>query len=280
MELVTSPIAMQHIALRLRREGKRIGFVPTMGYLHEGHLSLVRRARKHCDATVVSIFVNRAQFGPDEDFTKYPRDLERDQKLCAEEQVDYLFVPGETDMYPDSHSTYVVEEALSRHLEGAARPTHFRGVCTIVAKLFNIVLPDVAVFGQKDAQQSHVIQRMVRDLNFPIEIVIAPIVREADGLALSSRNAYLSPAERKQAALLHAALEWAIEAFWKGEKETLALRKGMLNILLYAPAAKVDYIEFVYSETFEIVPSAKEDTLIVMAVWIGKTRLIDNVVVG
>jgi pantoate--beta-alanine ligase len=279
MELVTAPNAMQQIALRLRREGRRIGLVPTMGYLHEGHLSLVRDARKRSDITVVSVFVNPAQFGPNEDFHRYPRDLERDKRLCGAEGVDYLFAPGEADVYPPQYSTHVVEEALSRHLEAATRPTHFRGVSTVVAKLFHIVQPDLAVFGQKDAQQAAIIKRMVRDLNFPVELVIAPIAREPDGLAMSSRNSYLTPDERKQATVLHRALLWAVEAWRKGETESLELRKGMAKIILYAPQAKVDYIEFVNPDTFAIVPTVHKETLIVLAVSFGKTRLIDNAVV-
>lgn len=279
MELVTSPTTMQQIALRLRREGKRIGFVPTMGCLHEGHLSLVREARKRSEVSVVSIFVNPTQFGPNEDFKKYPRDLERDEKLCAAEKVDYLFAPGEADMYPSRYSTYVVEESLSRHLEAATRPGHFRGVCTVVSKLFHIVQPDVALFGQKDAQQARIIQRLARDLDFPIEIVVTPIAREPDGLAMSSRNAHLSVEERKQAPALHHALRWALDAYRKGQHEAAELRKGMAKIILYAPQAKVDYIEFVNAETFEIVPTVEKGTLIVLAVWVGKTRLIDNAIV-
>jgi len=278
MEWVTSPTAMQRTALRLRREGKRIGLVPTMGYLHEGHLSLVREARRHSDVTVVSIFVNPTQFGPNEDLKSYPRDPARDRKMCAQTKVDYVFAPSEADMYPRGHSTYVVEESLSRHLEGATRPTHFRGVCTVVAKMFHLVLPDVAVFGGKDAQQAAIMERIVRDLNFPVEIIVAPTVREPDGLAMSSRNAYLSADERKQAVCLSHALHWAQEAFRKGQHEAAELKSGMAKVILYAPQAKVDYIECVHPETFEIVPVVKKGAVVVMAVWIGKTRLIDNAI--
>lgn len=269
---------MQQLALRLRREGKRIGFVPTMGYLHDGHMSLVREAKKRADVIVVSVFVNPAQFAPNEDLKKYPRDVERDKKLCEAEQVDYVFVPSEADIYPKNYSTYIVEEQLAGHLEGASRPTHFRGVCTVVAKLFNIVQPDVAVFGQKDAQQALIIQRMVRDLNFPIRIIVAPIAREPDGLAMSSRNVYLSPSERSQALALHAALQWCVEAFRKGQHEASELRKGMLKIILYGPQAKVDYIEFADPETLQLLPAVKKGALVLLAVRFGKTRLIDNVV--
>lgn len=276
METVSTPRQMQDIALRLRREGKRIGFVPTMGFLHEGHLSLVRVARKNTDVCVVSVFVNPTQFGPEEDLARYPRDLERDKKKLAAEKVDYLFVPSETDIYPKDYSTYVVEESLANHLEGASRPSHFRGVCTVVTKLFHIVQPDVAVFGQKDAQQAAVIKRMVRDLNFPVEIILAPTAREADGLAMSSRNSYLTDSERKQAHNIHAALQWATDAFHKGQKEAAEIRKGMVKIILYGPQAKIDYIEFVNPETFERQEIVHKGTLIVLAVRFGKTRLIDN----
>jgi|ERR1051326_5570681 pantoate--beta-alanine ligase len=277
MQTVTPPSEMQQIASGLRREGKRIGLVPTMGYLHDGHMSLVREARKHADVIVVSIFVNPTQFGPSEDLKGYPRDVDRDKKLCEAEKVDYAFIPETADIYPKNYSTYVVEEQLSRHLEGARRPSHFRGVCTVVAKLFHIVQPDIAVFGQKDAQQALVIERMVQDLNFPIKIIVAPIAREPDGLAMSSRNVYLSPAERKQALAIPRALDWCKEAFRKGQHDAGELRKGMLKIILYGPQAKVDYIEFANSRTLELVPSVEKGTLVLIAVWIGKTRLIDNV---
>ncbi len=276
MEIVTTSQAMQEIVLRLRRDGKRIGLVPTMGYLHDGHLSLVREARSRCDVTVVSLFVNPTQFAPTEDLARYPRDLERDKKMCAAEKVDYAFIPETDDMYPPDHSTYVVEETIARRFEGATRPAHFRGVCTVVAKLFLIVQPDVAVFGQKDAQQAAIIERMVRDLHFPVRILVAPIIREPDGLAMSSRNSYLSPTERQQARVLYTALEWALDAVRKGQKEAEDLRKGMLKIILYAPQAKVDYVEFVDPDTWQRVSTVGKGTLILLAVWIGKTRLIDN----
>lgn len=279
MEVVRTTADMRASALRLRSAGKRVGLVPTMGALHEGHLSLMREARKRADAVVVSLFVNPTQFAPHEDFEKYPRDFERDQALCENENVEYLFAPTRDEMYPKDFSTYVVEEKLSSHFEGASRPRFFRGVCTVVAKLFNIVQPHVAIFGQKDAQQAAIIQRMVRDLNFPVEIVVSPIAREKDGLALSSRNVYLSPSERKQAASLHAALQWALESFHEGLAEASELRKGMLKIMLYGPQVKVDYIEFVNPETFERVPHLQKGTLILVAASIGKTRLIDNMVV-
>jgi len=279
MEVVRDLALMQQNASRLRREGKRIGLVPTMGYLHEGHANLVRGVKPRCDVTVVSLFVNPTQFSPDEDFKKYPRDLERDSKICTSVKVDFLFLPDVADMYPQGFSTSVVEESLSRHLEGASRPSHFRGVCTVVAKLFHIVQPEVAIFGQKDAQQALVIKRMVRDLNFPVEILVAPISRDKDGLALSSRNEYLGPGERKQALTLYTALDWALQQYRQGRKEAAELRKGMLKIILYSPQAKVDYIEFVNSETLDPVPAVKKGTLILVAVRIGKTRLIDNVVI-
>lgn len=279
MELVTSVKQMQEIALRLRRGGRRIGLVPTMGSLHDGHMSLVREVKKRCAANVLSIFVNPTQFAPGEDFEKYPRDLERDKSLCAREGVHYIFAPSTDEIYPKDFSTYVVEEAIASHLEGARRPTHFRGVCTIVAKLFHIVLPDVAVFGQKDAQQSLVIKRMVRDMNFPTEIIVAPIARDTDGLAMSSRNSYLSPVERKQARVLHSALEWALNEWRKGVKEAADLRRGMTKIMLFAPEVKVDYVEFANAETFHLVHKVEKGTYILVAASVGKTHLIDNVLV-
>lgn len=280
MKIIRSPREMQETALTLRREGTRIGFVPTMGYLHEGHLSLMRIARKHADVAVVSIFVNPTQFGPDEDLSKYPRDFERDEGLCRRENVDLVFYPAADDMYPKDHSTWVVEERLSRGLCGASRPGHFRGVCTVVAKLFNIVLPDVAVFGEKDAQQLRLIERMVRDLDFPVRILRGPTVREPDGLAMSSRNAYLSPEERTQALCLRRALDQAQALHGAGERSTDRVVAAMREVIAAAPLAKIDYIDVVDDVTLRPVTTLDRPCLIALAVHVGKTRLIDNTVVG
>lgn len=280
MNIVQSVNDMQQTALRLRREGTRIGFVPTMGYLHEGHLSLMRIARKHADVAVVSIFVNPTQFGPNEDLSKYPRDFERDEGLCRRENVDVVFYPAADDMYPKDHSTWVVEERLSRGLCGASRPGHFRGVCTVVAKLFNIVLPDVAVFGEKDAQQLRLIERMVRDLDFPVRILRGPTVREPDGLAMSSRNAYLSPEERTQALCLRRALDRAESLYQGGERDAGKLRASMQSVIAESPLARADYIEIVDDSTLEPVQAVAQPCLVALAVFVGKTRLIDNTVIG
>ncbi|MBU1694019.1 MAG: pantoate--beta-alanine ligase [Verrucomicrobia bacterium] len=278
MQIIRTPEEMQQTALALRREGRRMGFVPTMGFLHEGHLSLIRLARAHSDVVVVSIFVNPTQFGPNEDLDKYPRDFERDEVLCRREGTDILFYPAGGDIYLPGHSVYVVEEALSRGLCGATRPGHFRGVATIVAKLFNIVRPDVAVFGEKDGQQLRVIRRMVRDLNFPVEIVPGPTVREPDGLAMSSRNAYLSSEERRQALCLRRALDRAEQMVRDGERDAGTIRTAMQKVVAEAPAARVDYIEIVDDASLEPIRAIEHPALAAMAVFVGRTRLIDNTV--
>ena len=262
--------------------GKKIGFVPTMGYLHEGHFSLLRRAKKECDICVVSIYVNPTQFGPTEDLSRYPRDFTRDARLCREAGVDVIFFPSDEQMYPGKaaglYSTYVVEEVLSRSMEGAARPTHFRGVTTIVAKLFNIVLPDLAVFGAKDFQQAAVIQRMVQDLNFPLKIVVAPTVREPDGLAKSSRNKYLVGDLRLQAIALWQAIQTAQKAVRAATAPVNAtrLRKLLQQQIERQPEARVDYIEFFAPDTLQPAAQVKPGTHLALAVFVGKTRLIDN----
>ncbi|MFH0880232.1 MAG: pantoate--beta-alanine ligase, partial [Lentisphaerota bacterium] len=271
MKTISSPREMQWTALALRKEGKTIGFVPTMGFLHEGHASLMQLARRKSDVVVVSIFVNPTQFGPKEDLGKYPRDFERDEAICRRENVDVIFYPSAPDVYPAGYSTYVVEEKLSRGLCGAARPGHFRGVATVVAKLFNIVFPDVAVFGEKDAQQLRVIRRMVKDLNFPVAIVPGPTVREPDGLAMSSRNVYLSPEERAQALCLRRSLDRARELFAGGERGAQKLRAAMLEIIGQAPAAQVDYVELVDDESLEPVENLARPCLVALAVFVGKT---------
>jgi pantoate--beta-alanine ligase len=285
MQTVISIAAMQRRAGKWRRAGQRIGFVPTMGYLHDGHLSLMRRARrlvgKH-GKVVVSIYVNPAQFGPKEDFSSYPRDLERDLKLCRAQAVDVVFVPRDAEMYPGKadgrYSTYVTEEGLSRGMEGVMRPGHFRGVATVVAKLFHLVQPDVAVFGAKDWQQAAVIRRMGRDLNFPIKIVTAPTLREPDGLAMSSRNKYLQGDLRRQATVLWRVIQSVRTGIRKSRGTISAGRwKARLKQLIESePDARVDYIEFFDPEN--LVPTARvgRGTHMALAVFIGKTRLIDN----
>ena len=274
---------MQRLARRWQRQGIRVAFVPTMGYLHEGHLSLIRVARRHAGArgiVVVSIYVNPTQFGPREDFTRYPRDLQRDLNLCRSEGVNVVFAPDDEAMYPGLHqgrySTYVVEEKLSAIMEGASRPGHFRGVTTIVAKLFHLVLPDVAVFGAKDWQQAAIIRRMVADLNFPVRIVVAPTVRESDGLAMSSRNTYLGPEERRQATVLFRALQYARQRVRQGPVPATQLRRAVARLVAAEPLARLDYVAFFDSETLEPVREVRAGTHMALAVFIGRTRLIDN----
>lgn len=266
-------------AARLLLDG-RLGLVPTMGYLHKGHLSLARRAREECDRVAASIFVNPTQFGPTEDLSKYPRDLDRDLSLLEAAGVDLVWTPDNETMYPPDFSTWVEVEGLTRPLEGAARPGHFRGVTTVVAKLFNAVQPQAAYFGQKDAQQAAVVRKMTRDLNFPVEIVVCPTVRETDGLAMSSRNSYLSPEERKSAVVLFRALTAAREAFERGERDAESLRKVMSATLTSEPRARTQYVSCADYDTLEELGTVTGKALLSMAVFIGKTRLIDNFVVG
>lgn len=280
MEVIGSPREMQEKALALKREGKTISLVPTMGYLHEGHLSLVRAARAAADVLVVTIFVNPAQFGPSEDLDRYPRDLEGDLKLCEGEAVDIVFTPSAEDMYPEGYSTYVEENRLSRGLCGASRPGHFRGVATVVAKLFNIIQPDVAFFGRKDYQQWRVIARMAKDLDLPVRIEVRPIVREKDGLAMSSRNKHLGPEERKQARCLYRALLKAEEMVGRGERGAEKIRGEMEEMIGGEPSARIDYVAILDGETLEPVARVRDNTLIALAVFIGRTRLIDNLVVN
>ncbi len=277
---------MQRMAKKWRREGAAIGLVPTMGYLHEGHISLVRDARKRVGKkgkVVVSIYVNPTQFAPTEDFSKYPRDLKRDLKMLHEAGVDVVFTPHDKEMYPDrsnvpsAYSTYVVEEKLSKPMEGVSRPTHFRGVTTIVAKLFNIVQPDVAVFGQKDFQQAAVITRMVRDLNFPLRVIIAPTVREKDGLAMSSRNKYLEGDLRRQAITLRRAIDAARAAVKKSKKiPATRLKADVKKWIESEPDARLDYVEFFHPETLAAVQEVSAGAQMALAVFVSKTRLIDN----
>ena len=257
-----------------------LGLVPTMGYLHEGHLSLVRRARQECDHVVVSIFVNPTQFGPQEDLSRYPRDLHRDLRLLEPLGTDLVWMPTAEMMYPVGYQTWVEVEAITRLLEGAMRPGHFRGVTTVVAKLFNAIQPHKAYFGQKDAQQAAVIRQMTRDLSYPIEIVVCPIVREPDGLAMSSRNVYLDPEQRKAATVLYRSLSAAKEAYENGERDAEKIRGKMKEVLAGEPLAQVQYISCSDYDTLEELETVTGKTLLSMAVFVGKTRLIDNFVLG
>ena len=275
---------MQRLAKKWQRTGTHIGFVPTMGYLHAGHLSLVKRARQAVGKSgkvVVSIYVNPTQFAPTEDLTKYPRDLKRDLKLCREAGVDVVFTPGDAEIYPDKSengfSTFVVEEKLSHTMEGVSRPNHFRGVTTVVAKLFNIVLPEVAVFGQKDFQQAAIVNRMVSDLNFPVKIIVAPTMRELDGLAMSSRNKYLTGDLRRQATVLRRAIQTAQTAVKRsGTISAAKLKADLKKLIETEPDAKLDYIEFFKPETLQPLSKVTRGRHMTLAVFIGKTRLIDN----
>src|SRR4051812_44720582 len=269
---------MRNACRELKRGGKRLGFVPTMGALHAGHLSLVQTARSQCGAVVASVFVNPAQFGPNEDLSKYPRDLDRDRELLEKENVDVLFAPSAEEMYPPGAVTWVTVEGLGERLEGKSRPGHFRGVTTIVAKLFNIVEPDRAYFGQKDAQQAVIIRKMVHDLNMGVEVVVCPTVRESDGLALSSRNVYLSPEERKQALVLYRALCRVQALADQGERDARKLRDAAVQVFGGEKQARLDYFEIVDKDSLEPVQDTSSGALVVTAAFVGKTRLIDNLV--
>jgi pantoate--beta-alanine ligase len=283
MQTIRTVSSMQQQAIRWRRAGVKIGFVPTMGCLHPGHLSLIRRARQAVGPqgkVVVSIYVNPTQFGRGEDFSRYPRPLKDDLRLCRQTGADAVFTPSDASMYPgmaaDGFSTYVVEERLTQCMEGAARPGHFRGVTTIVAKLFNCVLPDVAVFGAKDWQQAAVIKRMVADLNFPLRILVAPTLREPDGLAMSSRNKYLDPAERQQATILFRAMSEARRAVKRAPQSAARLKKQLARLIAIHPAARLDYIEFFNGTTLQPEKTVRPGSHMALAAFIGKTRLIDN----
>lgn len=277
MELITSIDVMQTKSELLRTEGKKIGVVPTMGYLHDGHISLMKKACELSDVLVTTLFVNPTQFGPGEDFERYPRDLERDKAIAAGAGTDILFSPETRAMYPEGYETYVQVEGVSTILEGKFRPIHFRGVTTIVAKLFHVTKPHVAVFGQKDAQQAFIIRKMVRDLNFDVSIVVAPIVREPDGLAVSSRNIYLNPEDRKNATSLYRALVHAEERIKSGERSLGKLRKELEDILLQSEPTQIDYVAFVQPETFQEIDRLESSSVFVlMAAKFGSTRLIDN----
>ncbi len=281
MRVLTSVVDMQKEAERLRLAGKTVGLVPTMGYLHEGHLRLIEQARKMCDIVIVSIFVNPTQFGPNEDFSRYPRDIDRDKKLVSKSAVDILFIPATDEMYASGYGTYVDEQEASQILEGKIRPNHFRGVATVVAKLFNICKPHTAVFGQKDAQQVYVVSKMVRDLNFNVSIFVVPIVRELDGLALSSRNVYLSPEERSHATVLYESLRFAEDRIKNGDRNVRSLVSQMQQLIRAKGSPSVDYIAFIDPEAFrEAEQIAKPKVLIALAVRFGSTRLIDNALVS
>jgi len=277
MKTIRSPKRMQRICQGIKKDGKTIGFVPTMGYFHQGHLSLMRIARKKSAILIVSIFVNPTQFGRKEDFKSYPRDLQRDKRLLEKLGCDYSFCPKTEDMYPEGYESYVEVENSTKVLEGAFRPGHFKGVATIVAKLFNIVQPDIAIFGQKDFQQAVVIRRMAKDLNFPVKIVVAPTKREKSGLALSSRNSYLSNEEKRQALALYQSLNLAKKMIESGERDSTKIKDKMRRCILRKPKAKIDYISINDSETLEPLRRLKGSVLISLAVEIGKTRLIDNI---
>lgn len=276
MKVVTGIAEMKVLAANWKAAGRTVGFVPTMGYLHEGHLSLVRESKERCGVTVVSIFVNPAQFGPVEDFQRYPRDLEKDSAMLAREGVDALFVPAAEAVYPPGYKTYVEVEDLQDRLCGRSRPGHFRGVVTVVLKLFHIIRPDVAFFGAKDAQQTVIVKKMARDLDLDVEIEVCPIVREPDGLAMSSRNAYLSPDERTAARVLSRSLAEAERLIREGERDAARLVNRMKDIIAGESLARLDYAEIVEAESLEPVAQVRGDTFILVAVYIGRTRLIDN----
>ncbi|MCS7065242.1 MAG: pantoate--beta-alanine ligase [Fimbriimonadales bacterium] len=278
MQILRTIREVKDWTLAERGAGRAIHFVPTMGYFHEGHLSLMRRAKADGGAVIVSLFVNPLQFGPHEDYERYPRDFERDHQMAESVGVDALFYPEVSEMYPPGFQTEVRVKQLSQPLCGRSRPGHFEGVATVVLKLFNIVTPDRAYFGEKDYQQLRIIQQMVRDLNLPIEIVPCPIVREPDGLAMSSRNAYLTPEERQAATVLYRSLQWARGQVQAGEQDPLRIQRGVYEILAGEPLAQIDYVELVDAETLEPVSRIERPTLLALAVYFGKARLIDNTV--
>jgi pantoate--beta-alanine ligase len=278
MKIENSIKETRQVVGQWKKNGESIGFVPTMGFLHDGHASLIQKARQENDKVVVSIFVNPIQFGPNEDLANYPRDLERDCALCEKLGADLIFTPQADEMYPEGRVTYVDIEQLGLHLCGASREGHFRGVCTVVSKLFHIVTPDRAYFGQKDAQQFVIIKRMAQDLNFPVEIIPCDIVREDDGLAMSSRNAYLNKEQRKAALILSQSLKAAKAQFDNGERDLSAIKKQIRETLQSEPLAVIDYVEIVDLDCLSPITEASNEMLVAIAVFIGKTRLIDNFV--
>jgi pantoate--beta-alanine ligase len=269
---------MTKAAKEMKARGRTVGFVPTMGYLHEGHLSLIRESKKRTDTTVASIFVNPLQFGPEEDFRRYPRDPDRDETLLEKEGVAILFRPGDSDMYPEGFRTTVEVTGLQDKLCGRSRPGHFKGVATVVLKLLHIVRPDYAFFGQKDAQQTIILRRMAEDLNLEVKLEVLPTVREPDGLAVSSRNTYLDPKERRSALVLFRSLEEARRMFAGGERRAAAIRERMMRLIADEPEARVDYVEIVNSRTLDSVERIEGIVLVAIAVFIGSTRLIDNTI--
>jgi len=277
MQLIEKIEEMKNYRKRIKNKGKSIGFVPTLGYLHQGHISLIKRARENCDEVVVSIFVNPLQFGPKEDYQRYPRDLSRDAEICQKEGVDVIFAPSLKEMYPKGYSTFIdMQGNLIQVLEGKFRPGHFKGVTTVLIKLFNIVYPDLSFFGEKDYQQALIVKKMVKDLNLDTKIVLSPTVREKDGLALSSRNSYLTLKERKAAPVLYRSLVKAKQAIEKGEEDPERVICLMEDLISKEPLAKIDYIDLVDPLTLERISQIKGDVLAVLAVRIGKVRLIDN----
>jgi pantoate--beta-alanine ligase len=280
MKVIHKIHKMKTHARIMKKANRVIGFVPTMGYFHEGHLSLIRAARKQADIIVVSIFVNPIQFGPKEDFKRYPRDIKRDEELAKACGADVLFLPEKTGMYPPGFSTYVNVEKLTDGLCGNSRPGHFRGVTTVAMKLFEIIRPDIVYFGQKDAQQAFVIKKMIADLNMGITMKMMPTVREEDGLAMSSRNTYLTAPERKEALLVNGSLNLARDLIDSGEKDSKKIIKKMKDLLETAPALKIDYIAITDTRDLKEISAIRDEALIAVAAFVGKTRLIDNIIVG
>ncbi len=280
MKIINDIDKMKTYARIMKKENKLVGLVPTMGYLHEGHLSIIRAARNQSDIVIVSIFVNPVQFGPDEDFEKYPRDIKKDEELLKECGVDIIFYPKKEDMYPEGFSTYVDVEKMTENLCGKSRPGHFRGVTTVVMKLFEIIKPDIAYFGQKDAQQAYVVKKMIEDLNMDITMKIMPIIREEDGLAMSSRNIYLTKPERKDTPLLYESLKLAEGLIGSGEISPKKIIKKMRDLLSEKPSLKIDYISIVDTKSLREVTTVEGEVLIAIAVFIGKTRLIDNIILS
>jgi pantoate--beta-alanine ligase len=276
MQILTTVAGMRAAARQARASGKSLGLIPTMGALHEGHASLLRAAAQKCGAVAASIFVNPTQFGPSEDFSRYPRSLERDCEMLRREGADFLFAPLPEEIYPKGFSTYVTVEGLSERLDGRSRPGHFRGVTTVVAKLFDIVQPDFAFFGQKDAAQHAVIRQMTRDLNLPVNVMVCPIVREPDGLAMSSRNAYLSPSDRRSAAILSQCLQEIERTHRQGERASSKLISAGYQILQREPAVRLDYLEIVDPDTLLAKDTSSGQALVAIAAFVGNTRLIDN----
>jgi len=278
MKIVNKVRQMQVLSDKFKKEGKKIAFVPTMGYFHKGHLSLMERGRKLADILVISIFVNPIQFGPGEDFREYPRDLERDLSLAEGVGVDVAFIPEAEEMYPPDYQTYLEVTGLTQHLCGLFRPGHFRGVTTVVAKLFNIVKPDIALFGLKDYQQYIVIKRMVRDLNYDIEVVGCPIIREEDGLAMSSRNTYLTPEQRKSALCLYQGIKLAERLVREGQRDAKIIIKEVIDYIESKPYTQIDYVKICHPETLDDLEYLNDKALLALAVRVGKARLIDNTI--